>query len=63
MCASVEESKVVFREPDGRIRALRGVMVPCEDPAFVAVRRRDGTWRIRRETVLKIEPARDNGGF
>ena len=48
-----DECKIVFRE-GGRERALRGVL-DGEDEFFVIIKRRDGTFRIAKKTILKIE--------
>ncbi len=50
------ETKVVYEE-QGRVRAVRGVLIG-EDERFLTLRRRDGELRIAKDIILKIEEVR-----
>lgn len=49
----VIEDKIIF-EIDDVIRVLRGKII-SEDDIFVFLERRDGTHKINKKTILKIE--------
>lgn len=55
---SEKESKIVFRDGE-QIRAIRG-MVEKEDDFYI-IRRRDGTLRLNKSCVLKIEEWNNSG--
>ena len=48
-----EEDKLVWKEPDGQIRSLYGTITE-ENDREVTITRRDGTWTIARQLILKI---------
>lgn len=48
-----KESKVVFRDGE-QIRAIRGI-ITSEDDFFIAIQRRDGSLRLHKSLILKIE--------
>lgn len=50
----MNESKVIFEESGGRVRSLKGQIVN-EDDFFITLHRNDGTFRIAKKTILKIE--------
>ncbi len=52
------ESKVIYQEGD-HIRAVRGrVKGWSKDGLFLIIERRDGTLRLAKSTILKIEEGR-----
>jgi len=55
MCAESEvlESKVVYQDGD-RIRSLQG-KIASEDEFFITLTRDDGTFRIGKRFIIKIE--------
>ncbi len=62
MSESKSETKVLYRD-EGRTRAVRGILIDEDQGGFVVLERRDGLLKIRRELVLVISPAVDNGGY
>lgn len=54
------ESKILFRDGE-QIRAIRGT-ITSEDNFFITVQRRDGTVRLNKSQILKIERWNDSEG-
>ena len=50
----VKEIKIVFKEEDDIIRVLRGQKID-EDEIFIVLKRRDGTFWINKNNIIKIE--------
>ncbi len=51
--ADVVEQKIVFKEGD-EVRVLRGI-IEREDDHFIYIKRNDGTKRIGKQFIIKIE--------
>ena len=47
------ESKIIFEEGDD-IRVLRGI-IESEDEFFVTLKRKDGTFKIAKRKIVRIE--------
>lgn len=47
------EDKVLWKEPTGELRSLMGTIV-SETKHDITIKRRDGTFTISRELILKI---------
>jgi len=48
------ESRVVYDDADHGLRSLYGMII-AEDEYFVTLKRRDGTFRIAKRTIRRIE--------
>jgi len=59
MVEDAVESKIIFEEA-GKTRALRGEIIE-EDDIFITLKRQDGTFRIAKRTIIKIEQLNDWG--
>jgi len=53
------EVKLIFKEGD-EIRALRGI-IDKEDEFFIWLKRNDGSFRIGKSFIVKIEAIKDGG--
>lgn len=54
-----EEDFILWKEPDGKIQSLKGIIIKMTDTEIV-VQRRDGEWIINRAYVIKLQ--RRGGG-
>ena len=57
---TVDEHKIIFRENDDVVRILRGRVIDDTDPDFITVERRDGTHKIGKKFIVKIEKLNNN---
>ena len=53
--ADVIEHKIIFQEGED-VRKLTGI-IEAEDKFFIILKRRDGTRKIGKQYIIKIEPA------
>ncbi len=56
------EDELVFTDPDGKVRILRGIIV-AQTSDFVILQRRDGDHQIARKMISKIVSRSSGPGF
>ena len=49
------ESKVIYKEENGRVRVIRGEVHDYLGLSFIAIERDDGRYMIARDQILRIE--------